>query len=389
MAKKVLLKPRFRGRSLHSLYDEAIENPPPGFTLEYEKDDEKDLGIYSLDSKSVNPIIKELSYHLKPFPYLIAQKMQKNNFSGYDLVYASQHFLFDSRVPWVTDLEYANALVAYGNISVVKNIVRNALESKKCKFILPWSEWSKETLLNSIDCNNLKDKIKVIRYTVKPKQISKRPHETVNFLYVGSSNLMNWRNIMFKSLKETIIAFDSISKKYDNIHLTVRSYLPPKLKELASRNTKITIIDSILSKEKLYQLYLDSDVFVLPSHETLGISLLDAMSFELAPIAINIYDIPEAITHMKSGLLVEGHKDMRYYTKTRIPYDYSWRFASGMAKYSDYLVKELQLYFKLLIEDSSLRKKLAVEARKTIEVGQFSMENRNTHLSSVFESSTK
>jgi len=389
MLKRILLKPRFEGHKIHSLYSEIIRNPPPGYAIEYRDKFIQNSRIYTLDNKAANPVLRELIYHLKPIIYIASQKKQKNNFEGYDMVYASQHVLFNSSIPWVTDLEFVNALAAFGNVSLIKNGIRKQLETEKCKFIMPWSEWAKETLILSMDYSKFKEKIKVIRYTVNPKKVVKHKHDGIEFLFVGSSNPMNVRNIQFKNLKETILAFNRISEKYDGVHLTLRSYLPPNLKFLVEHNPMISIIDSFLDIEDLYKLYLNADIFVLPSHETCGIAILDAMSFELPVIAMNIYDMPEVITHMQNGILIDGHKDMQYYTKYKSPSDYSWKFVSGIRKYSDYIVNQLELYFTKLVEDSSLRNKLAVEARKTIEKGRLSIEKRNKDLAEVFEATTK
>ena len=120
MIKKLLLKPRFRGWALHSLYNELVECPPQGFTILYEDSGGKS-SFHKTDNKSSKPIFKELFYQLKPIPYLIAQKYEKQNFSYYDIIYASQHVIFNSNKPWLVDLELANALAAYGNLSIIKN----------------------------------------------------------------------------------------------------------------------------------------------------------------------------------------------------------------------------------------------------------------------------
>lgn len=388
MSIKILLKPRFEGWSVHSLYSDIIESPPNGFEVHYQKPNEKSQ-LYSIDNKAANPLIKQLVYNLKPIPYIIAQRFQKFDHSNYDLIYASQHVLFNEKLPWITDLEFANAFAAFGNLALIKNIIKKQFETNNCKFIIPWSEWSKNTLIQSIDCRKIIEKIKVIHYTVQPKKFTRNKHEQINFLFVGSSNPMNIQNIQFKNLRETIIAFNNISEKYDNINLTIRSYLSPDLKQIVRKNPKITLIDSFLSKEDLNQLYIDADVFVLPAHETCGISLFDAMSFELPVIAMNVYDIPEAITHMKSGILIEGHKEMKYYTKTNMPYDYSYRFVSDMKKFSYHIIKQLEEYFVKLIEDSSLRHSLANNAKDTIENGKLSIRKRNEKLRSIFEATTK
>lgn len=205
MVKRVFLKYRFRGWYFHSLYSEIIDHPPQGFRVEYEKLGPQNKTFHLLDSKAAHPLIKEILFHLKPIPYIIAQRLSKYDPTDYDLVYAAQHVLFNSHVPWVTDFEFANALAAYGNISLVKNVIQKSLEHSQCKFLLPWSEWSKETLLRSLDCVKLKEKIRVIHYTVRPKNFSKQKHDGLNILFVGSANPMNSRNIQFKNLKEIIL----------------------------------------------------------------------------------------------------------------------------------------------------------------------------------------
>lgn len=387
MIKKVLLKPRFRGWALHSLYNELVECPPQGFTILYEESGGKS-SFHKIDNKSSKPIFKELFYQLKPIPYLIAQKYEKQNFSYYDIIYASQHVIFNSNKPWLVDLEFANALAAYGNLSIIKNNIQNRLKEKNCKFILPWSDWAKETLLLSLDCKDFKDKIRVIHYTIKSKIVKKENHDKIVLLFVGSSNPMNAYNIQFKNLKEVILAFQKISEKYDNLELIIRSYLNPELRYLINKSKNILLIDSFLSRKELDDLYQIADIFVLPSHETCGISLLDAMSFGLPVISMNLYDIPEVIINMKNGILIDPPKDMRYYTKTKNPFDYSRKFMAGMKKNSCYMVEQLEKAYILLIENTSLRDKLGKEAKYTIDKGELSLEKRNEKLRVVLDEST-
>lgn len=389
LTKQVFLKYRFKGWYFHSLYSELIDYPPEGYQIKYEKDALTHESIHSLDSKSANPVIKEALFHLKPIPYLLIQRMKQYEPKDCDLIYASQHLLFNAKKPWLTDFEFVSALAAYGNISPVKNIIKKALEHNQCKFILPWSNWAKETLLNSIDCQNIREKIQVVHYTVRPKKFEKKQHDGINILFVGSSNPMNTRNIQFKNLKEIILAFNRISGKYDKINLILKSYLSPELVKLTSKNLRIKVISEFLDKEQLNEIYANADICVNPLHETLGISLLDAMSFELPVITTNIYEIPEAVTHMKNGLLIEPSPKMKYYTNTKSPYDYSIKFMKGMQNVSEYMIENIEKYMIMLIEDTSLRQKLGKEARNTIEKGEFSIDKRNEKLRVIFESSIR
>ena len=387
--KKVLLKSRFEGWSLHSLYSELINFPPEGFKIMSYPSKKKLAEFYRIDNKSTNPILKEIFFHIKPIPYLLAQKNQKNNFEEYDIIYASQHIIFNSNKPWIVDLEFTNALAAYGNLNYIKNSVEKRLEQDSCKYIIPWSNWAKETLLLTFNNKKIKDKTKVIHYTVHQKNIKKIKHDGIRFLFVGSSNPMNEQNIQFKNIKEVILAFLKVSKKFDNLELIIRSNITIELLELTSKNKNIIVINSFLSKEKLEELYNSSDIFVLPSHETCGTSLLDGMSFGLPTISMNIYDIPEVISHMNNGILIEPSKEIIYYDKRKNPYDYSRQFMSGIKKSSDFIILQLEKNFELLIKDSALRERLGQEAQKMFVSGKFSIQKRNESLKQIFEESIK
>jgi len=195
---------------------------------------------------------------------------------------------------------------------------------------------------------------------------------------------MNTQNIQFKNLKEVIIAFQNINKKYEKIELTIRSFVTPDLLKLVAKNNNIKIIDKFLTNKDLEDLYKNSDIFILPSHETCGISLLDAMSYGLAVIAMNIYDIPEVIEDMKNGILIEPYKEMNYYTSSKNPFDFSRDFMDKIKKSSKYIINQLEKKYVLLIENESLRKNLSLNAKNQFLTGKFSIQERNKELQKMF-----
>ena len=98
MVKKILLKSRFKGLELHSLYDEIIQNPPTGYLIEKETNSYKNLNLHRFDNKNLHPLIRTFEFHLKPIPYLLKQKYEKFEIKNYDLIFASQHLVFDSKL---------------------------------------------------------------------------------------------------------------------------------------------------------------------------------------------------------------------------------------------------------------------------------------------------
>jgi glycosyltransferase involved in cell wall biosynthesis len=57
--------------------------------------------------------------------------------------------------------------------------------------------------------------------------------------------------------------------------------------------------------EALARLYASASVFALPTHrEAFGLSLVEAMTFELPVVASHLEAIPEIVSHGESGILV-------------------------------------------------------------------------------------
>ncbi|MGI9452540.1 MAG: glycosyltransferase, partial [Geminicoccaceae bacterium] len=103
-------------------------------------------------------------------------------------------------------------------------------------------------------------------------------------------------------------------------------------------------------------LFEDVDGLVLPSHfEGMPMSLLEAMSYELAVIATPIGAIPDVVIDGKNGLLVPVSDPE----------------ALGAA-------------IQRLIKDPALCQKLGAEGRKSVE--PFSMEGYAEHLISLYQS---
>jgi len=388
--KNVLLKPRFRWTHLHSFYSELIKYPPENYKIEMPTVINKPNITKFRSSKYRNHFYKEIFYNLWGIPYSFSKYIESSiKYDNYDLIFASQHII-KTEQPWVVDLEFSNALAGYIDLSFCKNVISKRLHSNQCKAILPLSNWAKETLYNSLDCKGIKDKIKVLRYTVSPKNSAKIKKEKslIRILFIGSMNPSNMLSYEFKGLYETLDAFIKLQKEYDNIELVIRSHISPEIKEKVKIYSNIKILEKPLSKKELEELYQTSDIFPHSGFEVLNLSVLEAMSYGLPVIATSIYSTPELIKHMKNGILIDLPNPDLFYTKAKTPNDHTKSFVQSMRKLRPYMTDKLFKTMKLLIEDSSLRNKIGLEARSTIENGEYSIKNRNKLLKEIFDYAT-
>jgi glycosyltransferase involved in cell wall biosynthesis len=388
--KNILLKPRFPGLSLHSLYSDLINNPPTNFKFHVETTPNS-TKLIKVGGKYQNYFYKQLFYRLGSLPYLIAQSRNNSmNFQNYDLIYASQHLLHTDK-PWIVDLEYVNALMGYCDFSFFKNAIVKKLSSSSCKAILPWSDWSKDTLLNSVDSEKFKHKIHTVRYTVssKSENLDNKDTSTIRILFLGSMNVANLLSYEFKGIYETVEAFIELQKEFDNLELVIRSIVPNTLKEKCKKFPNIKILETFLTEKQLSNLFRSSHIFPHSGFEVLNLSVLEAMSYGLPVIGTSLYSVPEAIQHMKNGLLIELPNPKLFYTKYNTPNDYSKSFLDNMRKLRPFMIKKIKESMKILIEDSSLRIRLGKEASMTIQNGKFSVKQRNEFLKEILESATK
>jgi glycosyltransferase involved in cell wall biosynthesis len=404
--KTVYLRGRSQGGPIHSLYRTLVRFPPEGYQVLGGKVDsakpqqqpassasKKQLLLQNFDRNlESNASTKRVWQEAKTLSYMFIKKAQGSHDLldiDADLIYSSQQAAFVKR-PWAVDFEFANALVDYNDIKLGKGFVRRALASKYCKKVLPWSDWAKRTLFRSIDCKSFEDKIETVHFAIDPKSFSKKKDdERLRLLFVGSVNLLNYLNFEWKGGFDVIDAFLELSKKYDGLELIVRSWAPPEAIKKCSQNPNIKLIYSPLNDEELVDLYVSSDIFMFPSYLNLGMVILEAMSYELPTIAPKLYDVPEALKDMKTGILVENPPELPLYIWNGAPNHRDTNLLWGIRHYRPWRVKQIVEKTSLLIEDGSLRRRIGREARNLVENGEFSIKNRNEKLKRIFDEATE
>ncbi|MFH1470182.1 MAG: glycosyltransferase family 4 protein [Candidatus Micrarchaeota archaeon] len=291
--------------------------------------------------------------------------------TDYDLIHSGQSLL-KTEVPYVVDFEHAAVFSGYNQYAFGKEGFRKALKKlmldKKLRKLMPWTNAARESLLNFINDRELGEKVETV-YPVMtpPEKIEREKHDGVNFFFVGGA-------FYEKGAYDAVLAFDSISSKYDAT-LTIVSDAPEEVVRKFGHNQRIRFLGK-KPYEEVKKLYLESDAFVFPTHyDTFGFVIPEAFSYALPVISVDSFSTPELVEHGRTGLLVKS------YYSSFLP-DRSYRYETmgelGRRRLKDcknpteeYL-KELSGAMERLILDGRLMRRMSGNARKEALAGKFS-----------------
>lgn len=384
--KKVFM---YMSASFHNAYLHMAKNPPEGFSIS--------TSAYMAYTPGTSPstlppqaqsAIRSLNPYLSPIYnrlhiLLSRPKVRRFESDSYDMVHSAQSIL-DTNLPYVMDFEHAAALSGYNQSAFEREGFRKALLKKlldkNLRKLLPWSNAAKRSLTNFVKSPELEQKIETVYPVITPPpKLEREKHEGVNFVFVGG--------IFYeKGGFDAISAFDKISEKYDAT-LTLVSPIPKEVKERFSKNPKIRMLGP-QPYAKVKELYLNSDVFVMPTHyDTFGFVIPEALSYGLPVLTDNSFSRPELVEHGKTGLLVDA-----YYSSFREDGAYIYQTVEELKKRredckypTESYINELASSMERLINEDSLRSEMSRNAREETLTGKFSPKAYKEKMGRIYE----
>jgi glycosyltransferase involved in cell wall biosynthesis len=370
----------------HSLYDDLIRYPPDGYNFNTLINNSESLIQRILKINGVTSFLQEYPNKLIPIN-LTKSYIEKNKkiTSGFWLTYSTGHVIFRSE-PWITDLEHVLQFFGWNSrhLFTYKNIIEKKLSSTHCKKIIPWTDAGTKTLLENLDCKRFIDKIETIHLAVHKKEFKKRYSDNrINLLFVASANFP--KDFDIKGGKEVLAAFEILNKKYDNLNLIMRTYIPRPLKSRYNKYKNILIIDTIIPWSQLENEFIKADIFLFPAHHTPGKVLLDAMSYQLPVITTNLWANSEMINDGINGFLIDISKNVTYFSQKNIPNWGTSKFFNQIKNIDPIVVNDIVEKTSILIDDKKLRDKMGLIGRDFIENGKFSIQYRNNQLKKIFD----
>ena len=374
----------------HSLYNELINYPPEGYEFVTES------GVRDRTSKFISHINLLYSFQRTVLSEIIPINLTKAYFdktkkipNDTKLTYSSGHLIF-RKEPWVVDLEYITHLAGYNyrHFKRYRHIIEKILRSDNCKKIMPWTDAGKKTIFLTIKDEEILNKVETVHLAVHKKNFIKQyDNEKIRLLFVSSANIP--KDFDIKGGKEVFEAFSQLNQKYDNLELIIRSFVPEHIKEKYKKLQNIRIIDEIISWGALEKEFQSADIFLFPSHNTPGMAILDAMSYELPVITTDVWANPEMVSDGETGFIIRNSEKIKYYNNNFIPNWSSKESLQTIKNLTDLtIVNKLIKKTSILIENEKLRKNMGIAGRKEIEIGKFSIERRNNKLKEIFDGCT-
>lgn len=356
----------------HPIYESILTHPPENvkYTTNVKFSEFNKLKVYGkVNTLKRDIFTKTLDVLRLPRFYYVRNKA--------DIIHSSRGFLILNKKPWVMDIEHAASFVGMRSLMLppAKSKIEKMLSSKHCKKIMPHCIASEKSVLKFFNTSKFKDKIETVYPAIPAMNFKKKKSNKIRLLFVS-------RLFHEKGGKETLEAFDILRKKYDNIELVMRCDVPQEYKQKYG-NDRIKFLEGKRPRSEIFELYKESDIFVMPTYgDSFGFALVEAMSFGLPVISTDVFAIPEIIEDGKNGFMV--HSEQSWAGK-----DYLHNSYGRNPKKSPFPASELAQKLSFLIEDGKLLKSMSKNSKNMIANGKFSIKERNKKLKRIYEDALK
>jgi len=111
-------------------------------------------------------------------------------------------------------------------------------------------------------------------------------------------------------------------------------------------------------------LYRKCHIFPQVGYGTVTTSILEAMSYDIPVVVLNLFNNSELIQHGKNGMLINVSDTEGFYSKHELPNEHSKKFENAMLRSRLEITDRLTESLRLFIEDKTLRNKIVYHAKK-------------------------
>ena len=385
---------RYYGRP-HPILESMATNPPEGFSYV------SNLNQAVYTGYTGPPVYQQSSRIMaraaNTFFKLVRAPRTIPMMTDCDLVHMDGCVLPLTSKPWVVgSIEYAGAFFAFDDAwyerRASRRMLARALGGPRCKKVMTLSEAALESLSLSLgeEFAPIKGKTSVLYPAVPTERVeagraSKKEDGTIRILFVGN-------HFFDKGGRELFFAYQRLRRRYD-LELMLVTSAPPHHREYFEAFKKkltsepgVSVHTAVPKEALLKDFFLKSHIFCFPSYmETFGYVVLEAMASNLAVVTSDEYALPEMIRNGENGLLVHAPYASFRRGALRSPSSLEeYRRAVLEEKNFSSVVDELETSLSKLIEDGTLRRRLASAALQETTEGRFSVLQRNKQLAEIY-----
>lgn len=381
----------------HSIQRSLILNPPKGYKFipnlnQLEKPIFKTKFQKIKNKMSYFFLIKNTWEFFKLFYNPVIKKFERSKYLEKDILYKKADLLFSAEILsikksyWI-DLEHVRQLMGWDIrlFNQNKRWISKQLSKENCKLITSWTKAGINTVIDNLpNSNKFKHKCYFVHNALQSVNFKRkfRDKNKITFLFMSSYNRPFDFN--FKGGNIVLESFSRLYQKNKNLCLIVKSWVPPKLLKKYSLVKGIEF-QGISPYSKMEKIFKETDIFLSPNHNTPAQAYLDCMNYSIPIITTDLWANSEIVKNNYNGLLIKKSKYVPYFFGKNIPNSRSLRFDKAIKILDEDMVNELVEKMEILVQNWKLRKKLGINGRREIRLGEFSIRMRNKKLKQILD----
>jgi glycosyltransferase involved in cell wall biosynthesis len=307
---------------------------------------------------------------------------------GATLIHAAERLIWRSPLPYVLDLEHADVFVLYQQAALkrswTRRLIERALLDDRLRFLLPWSEAARRSVLTVVSpevAARIAPKLRVVSPAIRPsvERIGERAGGSLRALFVGTAFIEKGGIPAFQALREV--------RKTHDVTLDIVTY-PTSDFAARLRDEPGVILHAPGGADLIQRLYSRADVLLFPSHmDTFGYVVMEAMAHALPVLAPRHLALTETIQDGVSGLLFEP-ENMLWLDDTRCRFPHTLpvprRYLQALRQPSEAYVHRIVDTLVKVAEDPALHARLAQGALDSVRSGHLSIPERQAVLGEIY-----
>jgi glycosyltransferase involved in cell wall biosynthesis len=364
-------------KKTHSLYHSFFNNPPKG--VEYFKSEFKGINkkTYSFLGKLRKKIIGVIPFFEKLDKFILSLLRKE---SDAELIHFTFH-LGKTKKNCVIDYETAYTFIHGNNKQdkIEKEKTIKLLKKNNIKFLIPiHKEALKSFKLFFGKEINIPQEV-VYPTIFIPEENRDSVEKKKKVIFISTANIFTEDIFLIKGGLETLKAFKILAKRYSDYEFVILGKIPEYLKKEIPENL---ILINRVSREEMWKLFNESQIFVQPCYQVPAMAFLEAMFFKLPIITADFWGNKEYVDK-SNGIMIKS-KEINYLDKNNVP-SYSKNFLDKIKTNSNTNATKIVIAVEKLIQNPKLRKKLGENGFERVLNGKFSIEKRNKKLEKIYK----